>query len=160
MNKTFKLFGMIAAVAIVGFSVTGCDNGNGGAASVIPSPWAGTFIGGGYTWTLHANGTVTWNIGGESGQMSGGTVVPGGTVSMGGQTGQWVYIMQGGQRWGIIVHPTPYGASVALARGAVQSLLSDAQGMGATFSPSPNLGNIIAALPGGGYQWWGGDTNP
>jgi len=29
MNKTFKLFGMIAAVAIVGFSVTGCDTGNG-----------------------------------------------------------------------------------------------------------------------------------
>ena len=158
MMRKLKLLGMIAAVAIVGLSVTGCG-GNGD--NVIPNPWRGTFIGGADTWTLNANGTASWNIGGTSGSMDGVTVVAGGTVTMGGASaGQWVYLVQDEQRWGIMVHPTPYGTSVALARGAVQNLLNDAQSLGATLTPSPNLQQIIATLPGGGYSHWGGDTNP
>ena len=157
MKSRFKLFGIIAAVAIVGLSMTGCDNDNG---SVIPSEWRGTFRGGPDTWTLHADGGVSWNIGGEAGSMSGATVVAGGTVTMPGVNGRWVYLMQGGERWGIMVQPTPHGVSVGLARGAVQNILGEAQAMGATFNPMPNLSNIIARLPGDGYTHWGGDTNP
>ena len=44
MKRTVKLFGIIAAVAVIGFSMAACDNngGGGGVPSALVGTWEGT----------------------------------------------------------------------------------------------------------------------
>jgi hypothetical protein len=75
MKKTLKLLGFVALIAAIGFSMTACDDGNGGGGGNIT--WPGTWtqiedLAGGspasaHTFTLNADGTKTDStIGGET----------------------------------------------------------------------------------------------
>ena len=46
MKNTFKLFGFIALVAIIGLTMVACDT-DGGGDDPIPAAWRGTWVGGG-----------------------------------------------------------------------------------------------------------------
>ena len=41
MKRTLKLLGIIAAVAVMGLSMVGCDNGNGGGGGAFPAALVG-----------------------------------------------------------------------------------------------------------------------
>ena len=105
MKNLYKLAGIIALVAIIGFSFAACDSGGGGSSSKTPSTqstpttpttpggssanvvgtWKGTYADGGITVTitivLNANGT--WD---NSNEMSGTTYTNSGTYTVQGNT--------------------------------------------------------------------------
>ena len=59
MKNKLKLLGIIAAVAVIGFSMVGCDNGNGGGGGGIPANLLGTWVENetGDIWVI-GNGTI------------------------------------------------------------------------------------------------------
>ena len=78
MKNFFKLFGIIALVAVIGFSMTGCENDSDPDPAPAPTPppvtilsgtWVGTNANGtvtisvsGYSWTQYTNGPATQNV--------------------------------------------------------------------------------------------------
>jgi len=89
MKNTIKVFGIIALVAIIGFSFIACDNGNGddnGGKGVAPTITTASLpngtVGTAYSQTLAATGDtpITWSL--ESGTLPTGlTLATSGTIS-------------------------------------------------------------------------------
>jgi hypothetical protein len=45
MKNTIKLIGIIAFIAVIGFSMIACDDGSGSSGDIVPSELRGTWVG-------------------------------------------------------------------------------------------------------------------
>jgi len=140
MKNFFKILGIIATVAIIGFSIVGCSNGGGGGNNnVIPAEWTGTYTGGTTKFNLKPDGSgvVTgWTGGGISdGTYTGYGIGGGGTISGGDYSGTWVYLTYQGANAGIIIHFSPEYTG-ELSGGATWSYVMGAGDYGAYGAPA------------------------
>ena len=165
MNNSKISLGMLVMVLAFGLVLGGCPTEDNGGDDVIPSPWAGKYTGGDDTLKLNGNGTMSWTIkvGGNTitGSMSGVIIEEGGTVSLGGQNGTWVYIktteantINAGSagnvtipagRVGIVLQHA-LGESIATGKTGANLLMSDPQLSGAIWTPSPVTSTFPAAF--------------
>jgi len=137
-------------VAVIGFSMTACNNGGGGGskAPVIPDEWKGTYVAGTSKFTLNADGSGVlsgWRSGAggiNNGTYTGFEIDAGGTIS-GNYSGTYVYLKKDSERIGIIGHFSPAyeGNTYFLGAGdydgwGVPGCISEATSMGVTFSPT------------------------
>jgi hypothetical protein len=164
--KRFFGIGLLVLVVMFGMAFIGCDSsddGNNGsnytAPDIIPSPWQGTYLAdSGDTFTLHANGTASWTSSSvANGSWTGIRIASGGTVTLGGLTGTWVYVTTIAGSTVSFVDTTPGftasigntgillqhpgGIAIAMLQNQVNSLLADPQLAGAVFTPSPVITN-------------------
>ena len=74
MKNKLKLLGVIAAVAVIGFSMVGCDNGNGGGGHGVPSELVGNWGNEAFSsLEFQADGWMFYGIGLTSGSALVGT---------------------------------------------------------------------------------------
>ena len=99
-NK-LKLLGIIAAVAVIGFSMVGCDNGNngGGGGRGVPATLVGVWEGPSYT-LIEFDADGWTNVMGDSGTTAGFVGTSGnrvnGTGGSEGLTGGFDFVLDGG----------------------------------------------------------------
>ena len=68
MKNKLKLLGIIAVVAVIGFSMVGCDNGNGGGGGGVPAELVGTWVNADFRdIEFAADGWMFWNLALSSG---------------------------------------------------------------------------------------------
>jgi len=166
VNRKFCM-GTLAMVLAFGIMVVGCDNGttsgNDISNVIIPSPWAGQYTGGGDTLNLNANGTMSWTVQGTSGSIDGVIIETGGTGTLAGQSGTWVYITTTkantinvgtavtipAGRVGIILQHA-LGVSIGTGQAGANNLLNNPQLAGVTWNPQPDTSRFPTAFFFGG----------
>jgi len=154
MKKRFLISILLVCVLALCMVFVSCSNGGGGGGSsnnVITAEWTGTYVAGTSKFTLNGNGSgVLTGWKGSAGGITNGTytgfgISTGGTISGSGYSGTWVYLTQDGDKIGIIGHfsPAHEGNTYFLRAGdydgwGVPGLISEADSMGITFTPTPS----------------------
>jgi hypothetical protein len=132
---------------------------------IIPAKWQGTY--GGHSdfplsFTIHANGTVSWKGGAliPDGSKSGATIMNGGAVTYQPSTllGDWVYLAIDGEKLGILIFFTQaiggYQGFIGMGSEGVSGLISEMEGYGVTFIPSPNISDLSQDSSIMGDHWF------
>ncbi|MDR2632391.1 MAG: hypothetical protein LBC51_02040 [Treponema sp.] len=163
MKNLTKLFGLIAFIAIMIFTIVACDNDTTPPPSGgIPSKWHGGYGFGpnpegsytiGATTATYKSGdlVVTYNISYESG----GTISKDGNI-----TGEWIYLLFEGQRNAILMENIEMdnGLHIAIATcadGVNNFLQQCSEWRGYSFSPTPNTAGFQETGGILGERQWG-----